>query len=90
MLPNNMENNELTFRIEKLERDMLEHNHTGHMTQRIDIEDLFGKFEVVSVAPLGKPSTFSQQVKIYTNGATYRLYWYDTTAGVWHYVTATA
>lgn len=52
--------------------------------------DIFGLFETVSTAPTNAPKGPYDQVKIYVNGATYRLYWYDGTANVWHYVTATA
>lgn len=56
--------------------------------QRAD--DVFGLFETVSAAPTGIPKTWFDQIKIYTNGATLRLYWYDATNATWHYVTATA
>jgi hypothetical protein len=53
-------------------------------------EDLFGFFKTVSTAPTEVPNSFFNQVQIYTNGSTYRLYWYDYTNGAWHYITATA
>ena len=81
---------QMTERIETLERQMREHRHNGPDSQRINLLSIFGKIEVVSVAPVGKPTDISGQFKIFTNGATLRFYWYDTTAGVWHYVTATA
>lgn len=52
--------------------------------------DVFGTFRVVTAAPTGRPKKFIDQVVVYTNGATLRLYWFDTKASVWHYVTATA
>jgi len=58
-------------------------------TRRINLFDIFGTYETVSVAPALKPSTPYDQIKFYVNGATYRVYWYDTTAGVWHYITST-
>ena len=54
------------------------------------IDKVWGLFRTVSSAPNGKPVKFADQVVIYTNSTTYRLYWYDTNADVWHYVTATA
>lgn len=69
---------------------MVEHFHDGLTSTRVNLLNIFGKIEVVSVAPVGKPNDIAGQFKIYTNGATYRFYWYDTVAGVWHYVTATA
>lgn len=58
--------------------------------RRVNLFDIFGLFETVSTAPVGVPNTPYDQIKIYVNSTTYRLYWYDSTAGVWHYVTATA
>lgn len=49
-----------------------------------------GWFSVVDTAPSGVPSDPYDQIRVYTNGSTYRLYWYDWNAGAWHYVTATA
>jgi hypothetical protein len=67
------------------------HQHDGRQAQRIDLNtDITGLFEVVSVAPSAIPKDLYDQVKIYVNGATYRLYWYDFVGHVWHYVTATA
>lgn len=54
------------------------------------MENIFGLFKTVSVAPIGKPVKFAEQIVIYTNSTTYRLYWFDAKAGVWHYITATA
>ena len=51
---------------------------------------LAGLFEVVSAAPTGIPKRAYDQIKIYTNSTTYRLYWYDWVNHAWHYVTATA
>lgn len=52
--------------------------------------DLIGLFETVSAIPTGIPRTLYDQIKIYVNSTTLRLYWYDANAHVWHYVTATA
>lgn len=51
---------------------------------------LIGLFETVSIVPTGLPLSPYDQVKIYVNSTTYRLYWYDAVGHVWHYVTATA
>ena len=53
-------------------------------------QDLFGKFKTVTAAPTEQPINFLDQIRIYTNGSTYRLYWYDATNKTWHFVTATA
>lgn len=76
------------------------HNHDGNNSQQINLFDIFGLynkvvppfnllFKTVSTAPSGVPTSASEQVQIYVNGATYRLYWFDATNQVWHYVTAT-
>jgi hypothetical protein len=57
---------------------------------RVLAQNLQGMYQTVSVAPTGIPLTIQNQIQIYVNGATLRLYWYDISAGVWHYVTATA
>ena len=85
-----MDTTQLENRIQVLEQQMQSHFHSGHGDRQVNLLDILGKFEVVSTAPAGKPSSISGQIKIYTSGSTYRLYWYDTTAGTWHYVTATA
>jgi hypothetical protein len=76
-------------RLEDLERQMREHNHQGTIDAHVNLRDILGSIEVVSVAPAGKPTTIGGQLKIYSNGATYRLYWYDTVAGAWRYATGT-
>ena len=54
------------------------------------LNTIWGLFRTVTAVPTGKPVKISDQVVIYTNGATLRLYWFDSTNSVWHYVTATA
>lgn len=49
-----------------------------------------GIFTVVSAAPSTPPQDAFDQIQVYVNGATLRLYWYDWSATTWHYVTATA
>lgn len=73
-----------------IDQQIREHQHDGLQASQVNLLHLLGKIEVVSAAPAGKPTSIFGQFKIYTNGATLRFYWYDTTAGAWHYVTATA
>lgn len=74
-----------------LDRAIRTHVHDGSVAQRINLNtDILGLFETVSAAPSGTPRDLYDQVKIYVNGATYRLYWYDSVGHAWHYVTATA
>lgn len=51
--------------------------------------DVFGLFEVVSAVPAGIPHDVYDQIKIYSNSTTYRLYWYDSTSAAWRYATGT-
>lgn len=69
----------------------LEERVSGLESKRLNLNtDIIGLFETVSLVPVGIPTGPWQQIKIYVNGATLRLYWYDGNANVWHYVTATA
>lgn len=56
----------------------------GHINLNTDI---FGAFQVVSVIPTGTPKNIYEQIKVYTNSTTYRLYWYDNVGNAWHYAT---
>lgn len=51
--------------------------------------DIVGLLETVSTAPSGVPKNVYDQIKIYKNGSTYRLYWYDAANGDWFYATGT-
>jgi len=55
-----------------------------------ELANIVGLVPTVSAAPAHVPRNFADQFRIYVNGATLRFYWYDSTAGAWHYVTATA
>lgn len=75
----------------KIDDAIRTHSHDGTGSVRINLStDILGLFETVSVAPTGTPRDLYDQVKIYVNSTTYRLYWYDSSGHVWHYVTATA
>lgn len=50
---------------------------------------IIGMFQVVSVAPTTVPRTAYDQIQIYTNSTTYRLYWYDWHNQAWRYATGT-
>ncbi len=54
------------------------------------LDEVRGIYRVVSVAPTAPPIDTFDGIQMYTNGATFRLYWFDWNASVWHYVTATA
>ena len=59
-------------------------------TPMTNLRDIWGLFKVVSSAPVTSPRKLQEQIVIYKNGGTKRLYWYDPINGVWSYVTATA
>lgn len=66
-------------------------NRVSQLEQkRVTIEtDLLGMFEVVSAVPTLTPRTAYDQIKIYSNSTTYRLYWYDWVNNAWRYATGT-
>lgn len=51
--------------------------------------DIIGLFETVSAVPIGVPTGPWQQIKVYSNGGTFRLYVYDATGHAWHFVALT-
>lgn len=55
----------------------------------IDIQNIINFIQVVSAAPTATPRNFWEQVKLYINGSTYRLYIYDNTNNAWRYATLT-
>lgn len=57
--------------------------------EEININNIIGMFEVVDTAPTAKPTNLKNQIKIYRNGATKRLYWYDQVNDSWDYVSGT-
>lgn len=73
-----------------IQYDIQTHYHDGNSSNRIRLNsDIEGLFETVSTVPSGAPRDIFGQIKIYTNGATYRLYWYDNANGAWRYATGT-
>ncbi len=84
-----MDTTQLEKRITELENQMRSHAHKGYDTQRIDFFDVFGLFDTVSAVPTGIPNTPKDQIKIYKNSTTYRLYWYDFVNAQWRYATGT-
>lgn len=55
----------------------------------IDIKNITSFVEIVSVVPAGFPKNFFDQIKLYINGGTYRLYIYDYVNNAWRYATLT-
>ena len=81
--------NEALGRISTLEQQMREHAHNGFLGGQIYLRSLFGLFETVSAIPTTIPKTTYDQIKIYVNGATLRLYVYDAVNDLWRYTTLT-
>ena len=59
--------------------DELKLNEPSYLTNSI------GSIETVTVVPTGIPSKMINQIKFYSSGATYRIYFYDVKNGVWRY-----
>lgn len=55
----------------------------------VDIQNIINFVQVVSTAPTATPRNFWEQIKLYINGATYRLYIYDNITNNWRYATLT-
>lgn len=51
--------------------------------------DLYGLIRTVSAAPTHTPRKISEQIILYKNSTTYRLYIYDADNGAWRYVALT-
>lgn len=64
------------------------HRHNGSDAAQINLSDLIGLIEVVSAAPTLVPRNLFEQIKLYSNGGTRRLYVYVTDSagtGAWRY-----
>jgi hypothetical protein len=80
---------DLQQQLEDLKRDLDELTRRfNENTTELD-SDVNGMFDIISAVPTHTPKNLYDQVKIYTNGTTYRLYWYDWVNHVWHYATST-
>lgn len=58
--------------------------------QPIFLNQIVGMFQTISSAPTLPPRFMFDQIQIYINGATKRLYCWDNTGQAWHYITFTA
>lgn len=82
-------NDDLTRRIEELERQMREHSHNGVVGAEIGLANLRDTLLTVTVAAqltailAGKPTKFRDQILIDTTTGTKKLYIFDTVGGVW-------
>jgi len=53
------------------------------------LSSMVGVIETVTAVPTGKPINMINQIKFYSSGATYRIYFYDAKNGVWRYSSLT-
>lgn len=51
----------------------------------INFMNIEGFIEVIDTVPAFTPKKLRDCIKIYINGATYRIYFYDYKNAVWHY-----
>jgi hypothetical protein len=78
---------ELSARLDLLIRT---HRHDGNTSPLISLNtDIQGLFDVVSDVPTNTPANIFDQIKIYENAGTHRLYWYDNVARAWRYTAGT-
>lgn len=70
---------------EEVGRKVPDHEHNGSDASRVSVKNLVEFFEIVSVAPTHRPRTPWEQIKLYVNGATYRIYFYDYKAKAWRF-----
>lgn len=83
--PQNISEEERRIRIEA-------HEHNGLDAPKVNVKNLEGLFSVVDAVPSEVPRNAYEQIKIYSNGGTRRLYVYVTDSagsGAWRYTALT-
>jgi len=69
------------------------HIHNGTDNLQVNLSDLFGAIETVTVIPTGEPTDFYGQFKIYIDDlaspTTKRLYMYSDKAQIWNHINLT-
>lgn len=73
--------------IQQLTDRMNNHRHDGNRDQRINLDSIVGLIRIVDAVPTWTPRNMSEQFAIYSSGATYRFYWYDSVNNAWRYAT---
>lgn len=79
---------QLEKRIQQLEEKSRLPDYDTYSTY-LPIENITNFLRLVSAAPTNVPRTLNEQVVIYINSGTYRLYLYDFTNNAWRYVALT-
>jgi hypothetical protein len=64
-----------------------EHKHDGADLERLPLRDLGGFIEVVPAAPTHIPKNFFDQIKIFIDAGTPKLYVYDYVNNTWRVFT---
>ena len=72
-----------------IDQKIREHFHNGIDSGTLKLENIFGTIRTVDAAPTHTPRNLFEQIIVYKNATTYRLYWYDTTNNEWRYATGT-
>lgn len=78
--------NQALSKIDILEQKFQSHQHNG-ANVRVNLYDIFGLFQTVSAVPTAVPKSIYDQIKIYINGSTKKLYVYDYTGNAWYSAT---
>lgn len=83
--PQNISDEERRIRVES-------HEHNGLDAPKVSVKNLEGVLSVVDAVPAEVPRNMFEQIKIYSNGGTRRLYVYVTDSagsGAWRYTVLT-
>ena len=56
---------------------------------KLNIPNAFNMFQTVTSAPTAVPTTWQNQIQIYSTGGVWRIYIWDNTGQVWKYATLT-
>lgn len=74
-----------------IDQALARQTHDGNQSQRINLFDIFGQIQTVTVAPSAAPvgGSIYDQIKIHYNstGPVWRLYIYDYQNNAWKYTT---
>lgn len=68
-------------------QDVSKHTHDGTNSERVELKSLRGFIRSTSVIPTWMPTDVEEQIVIYVNGGTKKLYVYHMVAKTWLSVT---
>jgi hypothetical protein len=86
-MPNDVEKEikELRDKIDSIEQSLAFQKTNELALNTADIKNIFSLLEVVSTAPTHVPRKLFEQIKLYSSGGIYRVYFYLVGVG-WKYV----